>query len=116
MKLYLRTYLSIALALMLALTGQSMAIARGTSDSAGQMVLCTGTGLITVFVDENGDPTGAPYICPDCALNFLTATTLPEMVVLPDNAGPVVLPIRTTYVRRNKLHTWASARAPPRLI
>ncbi|THD76382.1 hypothetical protein E7681_00645 [Thalassobius vesicularis] len=69
----LRTYLGISLALMLALTGQSMAVARGIPSASGQIVLCTGTGPISVLVDEKGQPVGKPHICPDCALTLFAA-------------------------------------------
>ena len=59
---------SLLLALMLALTGQSMAVARGAAAATGQMVICTGTGPVAVYTDAEGAPTSAPYICPDAAL------------------------------------------------
>jgi hypothetical protein len=68
-----RAYIGILLAVMLAFTGQSMAIARGTPSASGQIVLCTGTGPISVLVDENGQPVGQPHICPDCAFSFFDA-------------------------------------------
>lgn len=65
-----RSLVSIVLALLLALTSQAMAVARGSAMPVDQMVLCIGSGSVTVYVDENGAPTGAPHFCPDCALNF----------------------------------------------
>lgn len=62
---------SLFLALMLALTSQSMAVARGASAAVGQMVLCTGSGPLAIYVDAQGQPTEAPHICPDSALNVL---------------------------------------------
>ena len=58
------------LALTLALTGQSMANARGASAASGQMVICTGTGPQIIYVDAEGQPTSAPHICPDAALEL----------------------------------------------
>jgi hypothetical protein len=82
MKNPVRAYLGILLALMLAFTGQSMAVARGTPSASGQIVLCTGTGPISVLVDENGQPVGKPHICPDCALSFfdVLADTAPHIL------------------------------------
>jgi len=57
------------LAIILAFTSQTMAVARGASAATGQMVLCTGTGTVSVYTDAQGQPTGAPHFCPDCALN-----------------------------------------------
>ncbi|MFD1507881.1 hypothetical protein [Lacimonas salitolerans] len=65
--------LSAVLVLVLALTGQSMAIARGMPGPAGQMVLCTGSGPVTVLVDEDGQPTSPPHICPECTQSLFAA-------------------------------------------
>jgi len=116
MKALLRTYLAISLALMLALTGQSMAVARGSSDPSGQMVLCTGTGPVAIYVDESGTPTGPPVFCPDCALNLLSSFSLPDAPALPAIAKPVVLPILVAQRQGVPVRTLAIARAPPRLI
>ncbi|EDM72383.1 hypothetical protein RAZWK3B_09036 [Roseobacter sp. AzwK-3b] len=70
-----RTYLAIALAFVLTLTAQSTALARSAPDPAGQMVLCTGTGPVTVLVDAQGQPTGAVHICPECALSLFQVTS-----------------------------------------
>ena len=78
----LRTYLGSVLILILLVTGQSAAVARATPGPAGRMVLCTGAGLVTVFVDEDGDPVGAPHVCPDAALGFLVALDLPDLPLI----------------------------------
>lgn len=81
MKRRLRPLLGLMLALVLALTGQSAAVARGMPDAAGQIVLCTGAGPISVLVDENGQPVGPGHICPDCAVSlFVAGGALPELV------------------------------------
>ena len=52
------------------------------------MVLCTGTGPLTVSVDENGQPTGPAHICPDCALSlFDLCVGAPQMPVRPMGMG-----------------------------
>lgn len=66
----MRIWLAVSLALMLSLTSQAMAVMRGTPGPAGEIVLCTGSGPISVQVDENGQPVGKPHICPDCALSL----------------------------------------------
>src|SRR6056297_1935912 len=68
-----RAYLAFALAFVLTFTGQSMALARTAPDPAGQMVLCTGSGPVTVLLDAEGQPTGAVHVCPDCTLSLLAA-------------------------------------------
>ena len=116
MKPTLRTYLAISLALMLALTGQSMAVARGSTGPAGQMVLCTGTGPVMVYVDENGAPTGPPVFCPDYAQTLLTAVAQPTKVALARIAKPVVLPVLSAHVRGGRATGRAMARAPPCMV
>ncbi|MEM6305331.1 MAG: hypothetical protein AAF744_11450 [Pseudomonadota bacterium] len=64
-----RTISSLLLALVLALTSQSMAVARGASAATGKIVLCTSTGPMAVYIDAEGEPTAAPHICPDAALH-----------------------------------------------
>lgn len=68
--------LSLTLALLIAVTSQQMAMARGMmKDASGQVVLCTGSGPVTITLDAQGDPlngTGGPvHICPDCALTMM---------------------------------------------
>ncbi|MEO9650802.1 MAG: hypothetical protein ABJ360_06290 [Roseobacter sp.] len=66
MKRVPNTFFGVFLALMLVLTGQSMAVARGSMAAAGQMVICTGVGTTTVYIDAEGNPTAAPHVCPEC--------------------------------------------------
>ncbi|APE42411.1 hypothetical protein BOO69_02505 [Sulfitobacter alexandrii] len=99
-----RTLSSLLLALLLALTSQSMAVARGSAAATGQMVLCTGTGPLAVYVDAQGQPTQAPHICPDSALN-----------VVFDGAAPaVVLPRRLVFFQPGGLQAGEPARASHR--
>lgn len=49
-----------------------MSLARGQMrDASGAMVLCTGTGPISVVIGADGEPMGPMPICPDCAFSFL---------------------------------------------
>jgi hypothetical protein len=113
MKPIFRNYLTILLVLMLVLTGQSMAVARGATGPDGQLVLCTGTGPVAVYVDENGVPIGPPMFCPDCALGHLVATALPDALLLLAIARPIVALRRTAHVLGMQTRTCALARAPP---
>lgn len=47
-----------------------MAVVRGASAAAGQIVICSGTTTEIVFVDAEGMPTEAPHFCPDCVVSF----------------------------------------------
>ncbi len=115
MQSLLRICLAISLALMLALTGQGMAVVQGSGGPAGHMVLCTGAGLVTIHLDENGNPTGPPVLCPDCVLKLLTALVLPTVPAVPTAAPPVILPVRAAPVQMARAHARAMARAPPRV-
>ncbi|WP_083217568.1 hypothetical protein [Thioclava sp. SK-1] len=63
---------------LLAVTSLQMAVARGQARVAGQIVLCTGTGVTTVHVDAQGQPIDRPQICPDMALNWLVAVDMAQ--------------------------------------
>lgn len=67
-----KSLVGVGLAVILAVTGQSMAASRGATAATGQMVICVGTTAVVVYTDANGQPTAAPHICPDCILLFDT--------------------------------------------
>lgn len=73
MKRIFRTILPYILSLLLIVTAQGVAASRGMSAAVGQMVLCTGTGPVVVYMDENGQPTKPPHFCPDYAISLLGA-------------------------------------------
>ncbi|MEN8893921.1 hypothetical protein [Planktotalea arctica] len=66
-------FLGALLVALIALTAQSAALARTMPDAAGQIVLCTGNGPLMVYVDEEGQPTEPPHLCPDYALSLIVA-------------------------------------------
>ncbi|MDU9004014.1 hypothetical protein [Sedimentitalea todarodis] len=108
-----KRYIGTALVLMLALTGQAMAIARGAPGPAGQVELCTGGGPVMVYLDETGAPVGPPHICPDFALSLILQVAEPEM-----RPQPVDAPYRLATVRADLQNTELPqppmlARAPP---
>lgn len=70
---FFRTFLPYALSLLVIFTGQGLAASRGMDRAVGQMVLCTGSGPVVVYMDDEGQPTRAPHYCPDYALNLLGA-------------------------------------------
>ncbi len=102
------------MAAVLILTGGAMASARGQAMAVGEMVICTGTGPVTVPVDADGAPTGPPHICPDCALSLI-AMDAPAPVVLPVRvaAGQAISwPVRTV-IAPSRNRTVPMARGPP---
>lgn len=70
------------MAALIVLTAQSAAVARTMPDATGQMVICTGTGPVMVYVDEEGAPTAPPHICPDFALSLLLALDAPQIAAV----------------------------------
>lgn len=107
------SFLSIVLSLLLALTAQSVAASRGMDRALGQMVLCTGTGPVLVYMDEHGQPTKAPHYCPDYALSLLGAVFAdqPPHPSAPDRVQPG--PLRGTSNLVAALVHGQSARGPP---
>ncbi|MBI6630160.1 hypothetical protein [Pontibaca salina] len=75
-----RPYFAAVLGLLLVLTSQSLAVARVSPAPVGQMELCTGTGPVMVYFDENGEPSGAPHFCPEGALSLIVALAAPETI------------------------------------
>lgn len=109
----IRRYLVLGLVLLLVLTSQSMAVARGMTGPVGQMVLCTGTGPVSVFVDQNGQPVAPPHYCPDCALDSMQAVAL-DAKASKHVARLVTLepPVVATVARTSEILA-PSARGPP---
>ena len=110
-----KSYIALALAALLVLTSQSLALVRTTPGPAGQIVLCTGTGPVSVLVDAKGQPTGILHICPDCTLSALTAITTRQFEQpLPLNIKVHELapsPVRLVHASFSKY--FHEARAPP---
>ena len=69
----LRISVAVFLAAAVAMTGLYLASAKGQTMAVGQMVICVCNQVDTVYVDGEGQPTGAPHICPDCAVGLLAA-------------------------------------------
>jgi hypothetical protein len=78
----LHPILGLALCLVLALTSQSLVVARGGAQPVGQIVLCTGTGPVTIAVDADGQPVAAQHLCPDCLPGFAVVLVSPPTLGL----------------------------------
>jgi len=82
-----RSLLALSLALIVAATSLTMAVARGQARVAGEIVICTGLGVTVIAVDAEGNPTGPAHICPDMVLAMLAAPPLaPVILTSPDTA------------------------------
>ncbi|MEO0700768.1 MAG: hypothetical protein AAFR34_12750 [Pseudomonadota bacterium] len=111
------TLAGLTLALMLAVTSVAVGAVRGQADATGQIVICSGHGLMIVYTDADGAPTGAPHLCPDCVLKLLATVPAPTA---PAGAGMVET---QAYLVRAAAWDGASvtpygpgARAPPRPV
>lgn len=111
-----RTYLAVFCALLLVVTSHSMAQARGMTDADGQMVICTGTGPITVLVDAEGQPVERGHVCPDCAMSLFAGTSAPfEPPMLVLRGGETVSFPANTATAPARIAR-ATARGPPSFI
>lgn len=109
--------LCLTLALLIAVTSQQMAMARAaTHDAAGQVILCTGQGVVTVTLDANGEPMGPVHICPDCALTLMLFADVPavgdaQVVHIQTLAQTPVAALGTPII-----HKATHARDPPLIV
>ncbi|NOE18820.1 hypothetical protein GS634_11880 [Ruegeria atlantica] len=106
-------FLPYVLSLLLVLTGQGLAVSRGMDRAVGQMVLCTGTGPVVVYMDEDGQPTAPPHYCPDYALSLMGAVAVaqPPMPMAPERAQ--IAPLRHLVNQIALPVPGTPARAPP---
>ena len=113
MRALIRPCLAFGLVLLLALTSQSMALARMAPDPSGQVVLCTGNGPVMVYTDDDGQPVGPPHVCPDCAFGAFLAVEPPVMAGAWDRTERrlATVPVRTIDALRPV--AVRRARAPP---
>lgn len=58
------------LVLAVMVSSVTMAVARNQPRPVGEMVLCTGYGMVIVGVDAQGKPAGPMMPCPDCVLSI----------------------------------------------
>lgn len=102
--------------LLLVLTAQSAAVARTMPDATGKMVLCTGSGPVMVYMDAEGNPTGAPHICPDCALSLIVANPEPDLILTPLGVWTTASVPAPILMEAAQIIPVARARAPPLTI
>lgn len=110
----LKPILAFVLTAVIIATSGAMASARGMArDASGEMVLCVGTGSVTVLMDADGQPLGVAHFCPDCALASLAVAAADEAAL-----RPVVL-LSTVHLAPHRpvqpvqVVFGASARDPP---
>ncbi|MGR3623871.1 hypothetical protein [Pseudophaeobacter sp.] len=111
----LRIYLVLALALVVTLTGHAATSMKGARDATGQMVICSGSGPVIVFVDNEGQPTRPPHFCPDCVMNLLDAVSVPDALALHSYGGQAFDRLWPARLQGHWTVVQALARAPPAL-
>lgn len=109
----MRIYLALGLALVMVLTGHAAAAMKGGNAAVGQMVLCTGSGPVTVYTDSEGQPVEAPHHCPDCILHLLDAANLTGGLGLPLRGKQAPGPGFGAPLLARAAFIQAMARAPP---
>ena len=109
----LRSYLAIVLCLLLVMATQAMAVTRGAANAFGVVELCSGDDVVTIYVDDTGEPIAASHICPEC-LPLSLAGLLPGEVTV---AAPLRLrhgsPVQANAIHTLHLRLTQQARAPP---
>ncbi len=73
----LRDIAAIFAILATVLTAGVAGAARGQAAAAGEIVICSGQGPATIYLDAEGNPTGTPHWCPDCVLSLFAAVDAP---------------------------------------
>ncbi len=112
-RLRLADLTAIFLAVCLAMTSLTMAVARGQARVAGEVVVCTGYGVTTLQVDANGRPTGAAHLCPDMVLGMMAALdSWPPALIRPESIGSVAFFAQPSYIV-SRDGPMMRARSPP---
>ncbi|KPN63687.1 hypothetical protein SAMN04488527_11375 [Aliiroseovarius crassostreae] len=117
----IRGFVAYLLALVLTVTGFSLAQARGgdplptTYVDGIEMVICTGIGMTTITIGPDGEPIKTQYVCPDGAQNFVAGFDVPA-IDRPEGALVALFPVVVALSVTDRAETSPSARGPPALI
>lgn len=109
----LRHSLAGFLTLLLILTGQQAALARGAAPTVGQAVICIGHQVVVVHLDADGQPVEEHHLCPDLALMLFAGIGLPLELPEPELAATTAR--WTAFARQHPpmQHVTPAARGPP---
>ncbi|WP_424944756.1 hypothetical protein [Aliiroseovarius crassostreae] len=117
----IRGFVAYLLALVLTVTGFSLAQARGgdplttTYVDGVEMVICTGIGMTTITIGPDGEPVETQHVCPDGAQNFVAAFDVPA-IDRPEGALVALSPVVVALSVTERPETTPAARGPPTLI
>ena len=109
-------FFRVMLVVLLALTAQQFALARGQTRIAGEAVLCLGGVAVTVQIDENGHPVEKAHFCPECAPALFARFDLPPVAPLDFVATGVAIAPPASLLAAGETATATRARGPPVLI
>lgn len=113
----MKSFLALLLALILSMTGHTMAVARGHMAAARTVILCVGTGFVTVPLDSHGRPLGPTHVCPDCALTlFAPADTPPDPLLRQFAFRPLRFAVVRAVAPPVRQIVLPEARAPPVVV
>jgi len=110
---FARRLLALSLALILAATSLTMAVARGQARVAGEIVICSGLGVTVITVDAQGNPTGPAHICPDMALALLAAPPAAALTLTPPDTARRAPGLPEPATARGADAPRPAARGPP---
>ena len=80
------------------------------------MVICSGLGLVTVLVDEKGEPASHVHVCPDGLTTLFVSVGSSAMLPLPDVAVLTPVRCREAMEREGRDAPTGRARGPPGLV
>ena len=106
------------MAMVLVLTAQTMAVARGQAVATGEMVISAPPVSWTVQVDAEGNPVGPPHVCPDCVMSLPSTLSSGRNLRLPSSRGhsslsDMVFPRDGAAARPRQAPGLPPARGPP---
>lgn len=73
---------------------QPFALAQARTGMAGQIVICTGAGPVSISVDADEAPGHAPHDCPDCLQDLTKAFAAATFTLRPEfknSSAPILV-------------------------
>lgn len=114
-----RRLFAIVLCVILGLSSGTMAVARGQGAGATEVTICSGYGVVTLYLGPDGNPVpgdGQVHLCPDClaGLGLGTLPAAPSLARPATRSQTVAVP-RFSWPALRKLAV-PKARGPPFLV
>lgn len=108
-----RTVISLLIAGLLVVTSLAAGVARGQADPVTTVVICAGGAPTMVHLDANGEPTGAPVLCPDGVMGLFSAVAAPAQIGAPERREARLAPAIPARLADEARTVRPRARAPP---